>query len=67
MKPGAGEIVRAVEQAQGRLATGDPTECHIEDVRVTCHVCGGVTVFPVLKAGGVRPSPAPCLHCGAEI
>jgi hypothetical protein len=30
-------------------------------------VCGGVTVFPVLNDGGVRPTLAPCLHCGAEI
>lgn len=58
---------RTLAVARGRLASGDPTKSLIEDVKVTCRKCGDVTVFPVLKDGGVRPTPAPCAHCGAEI
>lgn len=60
-------LQRAIAQNSGRLATGDPSRSLIEDVKVSCRRCGGVTVFPVLKDGGVRPCPAPCLHCGEEI
>lgn len=60
-------IVLEVDKELGRLAKGDPTEILHEDVKVQCRACGGVTVFPVLKADGVRPTPAPCFHCGADI
>jgi len=61
------EFEKFTKLAAGRLASGDPTRRVFEDVRVECRKCGGVTVFPVLIDAGVRPTPAPCLHCGAEI
>ena len=62
-----GPIVRAADIAAHRLAEGKVTRYVIENVHVRCHICGGITVFPVLKDGGRRPAPAPCFHCGAEI
>jgi hypothetical protein len=63
---GARRLKRAIDIAAGRLASGYVTTPVLETVRVTCHKCGGVTVFPVLLDAD-RPTPAPCLHCGAEI
>jgi hypothetical protein len=62
-----GPLAIAIDIAAGRLASGDPTEDLIENVKVSCHACGGVTVFPVFKYGGVRPAPAPCSHCGTDV
>jgi hypothetical protein len=61
------DILTALKQVLGRLATGDPTASVVTQVDVQCHKCGGVTVFPVLKDGGVRRCPAPCRHCGTDI
>lgn len=58
---------RELDIATHRRPSGYPTQCVFEDVRVSCRVCGGVTVFPMLIDGGRRPTPAPCLHCGSEI
>ena len=61
-----GPIVTAADIAAGRLAAGRVDEkVSVEDVRVTCHKCGGVTVFPLLPNQSRRP--APCAHCGVEI
>lgn len=65
-----GPIVLALDRELGRLARlarGNPTVIFVENVNVRCRVCGGITVFPVLKNGGVRPTPAPCAHCGADV
>ena len=64
-----GSIVVDADRAAGRLALRDRdiTLPVMIDVRVSCYKCGGVTVFPVLIRGGIRPTPAPCYHCGVEI
>lgn len=62
-----GPIVLAADRERGRLAKGNPTVRLIENVRVTCRACGGITIFPVLLDGGIRPTPAPCAHCGANV
>ncbi len=62
------QLQRALAVAAGRLASGYPQDvCVVEDVRVQCRECGGVTVLPVLWDGGARPTPAPCAHCGKDI
>jgi hypothetical protein len=56
----------AIEQAAGRLATGDPAAGPIfDEVRVACRVCRGVTVFPLLP--WQHRAAAPCAHCGSEV
>lgn len=65
--PEQGYIVTELKKERGQLARGHPTDTLVDNVRVRCRHCGGVTAFPVLKAGGVRPTPAPCAHCGAEV
>lgn len=62
-----GLIVRWLEMALGRRARGWPDENLIDNVHVLCSACGGFTVFPVLKDGGVRPCPAACRHCGIDV
>lgn len=59
------ELQLAIAVAQGRLASGDPAALVFEDVRVTCHKCHGVTVFPVLLDRPRRVGT--CAHCGVEV
>lgn len=59
-------LIRALRQFKGELATGYVARRQtFEDVRVTCHKCGGVTVVPVLLDDPRRL--VPCAHCGTEI
>jgi hypothetical protein len=37
----------------------------VEDVRVRCHRCAGVTIFPV--SAGQSRREGHCLHCGATV
>jgi hypothetical protein len=65
MKHSKGPIAISADQEAGRLAKGRPDECVFENVKVTCHSCHGVTVFPVLN--GQPRKVGACLHCGEQV
>lgn len=66
-RPRIDSLIVALRKEKGELATGKPSDPpDVEDVRVRCRRCGGVTVFPCW-GNEPRPTPAPCAHCGEVI